>query len=207
LAQRSSAAAREISELIAESGDHVSRGVDLSGQAGQALKQIEKSFADIATEVAEIAASSVQQSSGLAEINVAMTQLDQVTQQNAAMFEETSAASHALRQESQSLLQLMEQFRTGSEPAYGNSGGTSAPRQKATNPVEAGPAVASMPPFTSRSRSARQNATVARTAQNDDIAASATKVGRSGSRSAALALDTVPVTTPPAVAADGWEDF
>ncbi len=148
LAQRSSAAAREISQLIAESGGHVSRGVDLSGQAGQALTLIEKSFAEIANEVTEIASSSLQQSSSLAEINGAMTQLDQVTQQNAAMFEETSAASHALRQESQALLKLMEQFRTGSDTGRGLS---AAPQATPRPGVAAGPTPQPKPVFAWRS--------------------------------------------------------
>ncbi len=207
LAQRSSAAAREISQLIADSGDHVSRGVDLSGQAGQALKQIEKSFADIATEVAEIAASSVQQSSGLAEINVAMTQLDQVTQQNAAMFEETSAASHALRQESQSLLQLMEQFRTGSETARRGVGATGSPKSRSESAGETGPASPPVPTFTSRSRAARSATVATAPAPEDALAAAPTPAARTGSTSVALAMERLPETAPAAVAADGWEDF
>jgi methyl-accepting chemotaxis protein len=186
LAQRSSAAAREISQLIAESGGHVSRGVDLSGQAGQALKQIEKSFADIATEVTEIASSSLQQSSSLAEINGAMTQLDQVTQQNAAMFEETSAASHALRQESQSLLKLMEQFRTGTEAVLETSGGARTPRPTDGIPVDTGAAKPPTPVFASRSGAVRQSTSAAL---------------------AALAVDPAHSMASPAVAVDGWEDF
>ncbi len=112
LAQRSSSAAREISSLIHESDAQVARGVTLAGKAGDALRGIEGSFLQIAREVAEIAMSSKTQSASLGEINLAMNQLDQVTQQNAAMFEETSAASHSLRQESMALLELMQQFKT-----------------------------------------------------------------------------------------------
>ncbi|MEJ2028851.1 MAG: methyl-accepting chemotaxis protein, partial [Maritimibacter sp.] len=96
LAQRSSDAAREINELISSSGAQVKRGVDLVDQAGNALRGIVDSVKEIAENVSAIAVSSKEQSSGLVEINEAMNQLDQVTQQNAAMFEETTAASHAL---------------------------------------------------------------------------------------------------------------
>ena len=113
LAQRSSDAAREINELISASGGQVKRGVDLVGQAGEALKGIVESVSEISKHVSEIAVSSREQSSGLAEINAAVNQLDQVTQQNAAMFEETTAASHALTREAETLARTMGRFKTG----------------------------------------------------------------------------------------------
>lgn len=113
LALRSSDAAREINDLISASGQHVKRGVDLVGEAGNALSQIVDSVSNISTHVSEIAASANEQSTGLAEINKAVTQLDQVTQQNAAMFEETTAASHALTREAETLSNTMSQFKTG----------------------------------------------------------------------------------------------
>lgn len=103
LAQRSSEAAREINDLISKSGSLVKRGVGLVGQTGDALRGIVSSVSEIANNVSEIAESSREQSSGLAEINAAVNQLDQVTQQNAAMFEETTAASHALTREAENL--------------------------------------------------------------------------------------------------------
>lgn len=115
LAQRSSDAAREINDLISASGQHVKRGVDLVGQAGEALGEIFESVTNISTHVSEIAISSNKQSTGLAEINTAVNQLDQVTQQNAAMFEETTAASHALTREAEILSEAMSKFNTGSE--------------------------------------------------------------------------------------------
>lgn len=117
LAQRSSEAAREINALIGASGGQVRRGVDLVDQAGEALKEIVESVKKITHNVSEIAVSSREQSAGLAEINTAMNQLDQVTQQNAAMFEETTAASHALTREAETLTQTMARFRTGQSTA------------------------------------------------------------------------------------------
>ncbi len=113
LAQRSSDAAREINELISASGSQVKRGVDLVDQAGVALVDIVETVSEINTKVSEIAISAREQSSGLAEINEAVNQLDQVTQQNAAMFEETTAASHALTREAEALTQTMGQFSIG----------------------------------------------------------------------------------------------
>lgn len=113
LAQRSSDAAKEINDLISESGQHVKRGVDLVGRAGEALGEIFESVSNISTHVSEIAVSSNEQSSGLVEINTAVNQLDQVTQQNVAMFEETTAASHALTREAETLSETMSKFKTG----------------------------------------------------------------------------------------------
>ncbi|PZX14738.1 methyl-accepting chemotaxis protein [Celeribacter halophilus] len=110
LAQRSSDAAREINDLISKSGDLVKRGVSLVGETGEALSGIVRSVSEISNNVSEIAVSSREQSSGLAEINTAVNQLDQVTQQNAAMFEETTAASHALTKEAENLTQTTSRF-------------------------------------------------------------------------------------------------
>ena len=112
LAQRSSDAAREINDLISRSGSQVKRGVALVGNAGDALERIVSSVAGIADHVSGIAASAAEQSTALDEINSAMSQLDQVTQQNAAMFEETTAASHALTSEAETLFSTMERFQT-----------------------------------------------------------------------------------------------
>ena len=112
LAQRSSDAAQEIATLITASSNHVCRGVNLVDQTGQALKGILNAVTDVATRVSEIAASSREQAAGLSEINHAMNQLDQVTQQNVAMFEETTAASHSLSRGAENLRETTRQFRT-----------------------------------------------------------------------------------------------
>ena len=113
LAQRSSDAAHEINKLIAAAGGQVKRGVELVDQTGSALKGIVDSVKEISRNVSDIAVASREQSSGLVEINDAMSQLDQVTQQNAAMFEETTAASHALTRGAEDLAQTTSRFRTG----------------------------------------------------------------------------------------------
>ncbi len=112
LAQRSSEAAREINGLITQSSDQVKRGVDLVDRAGNALRGILDSVTEISQHVSEIAVSAREQSAGLGEINAAVNQLDQVTQQYAAMFEETTAASHALTREAETLTTSMARFET-----------------------------------------------------------------------------------------------
>jgi len=112
LAQRSSEAAREINSLIGASGEQVRRGVDLVDRTGKALHGILESVVEISRNVSDITTSSREQSAGLAEVNEAVNQLDQVTQQNAAMFEQTTAASHALTREAETLSASMARFKT-----------------------------------------------------------------------------------------------
>ncbi|MGC1495863.1 MAG: methyl-accepting chemotaxis protein [Sulfitobacter sp.] len=121
LAQRSSDAAREINALISSSGDQVRQGVDLVDKTGAALASIVTSVSEISNRVANIATSAREQSSGLAEINSAVTELDHVTQQNAAMFEETTAASHALTAEADALANAVSRFRLNKADAHGGS--------------------------------------------------------------------------------------
>ena len=111
LAQRSSDAAREINELITASGEQVREGVELVDRTGSALNEIVHSVSEISKRVADIASSAREQATGLHEINQAVNELDSVTQQNAAMFEETTAASHALRSEADALAKAVKQFR------------------------------------------------------------------------------------------------
>lgn len=111
LAQRSSAAAKEIKSLISASTQHVGRGVEQVGRAGDALANIVNRVGHISTLVSNIASAAAEQSTGLAEINVGMSQLDQVTQQNAAMVEESTAASQSMNQEASGLSELVAQFQ------------------------------------------------------------------------------------------------
>ncbi|WP_299830787.1 methyl-accepting chemotaxis protein [uncultured Roseobacter sp.] len=111
LAQRSSDAAREINALISSSGDQVEQGVDLVDKTGSALASIVSSVSEISKRVSTIATSSREQSAGLNEINTAVNELDHVTQQNAAMFEETTAASHALTGEADALAAAVARFK------------------------------------------------------------------------------------------------
>jgi methyl-accepting chemotaxis protein len=123
LAQRSADAAKEIKTLIATSASEVSQGVDYVGKAGEALRAIADEVDQIDVLVGEMAASAAEQARGLAEVNTTMNQMDQVTQQNAAMVEETTAASHALAQEATRLQQRMSELRI--------EGGASAQRRAA----------------------------------------------------------------------------
>jgi methyl-accepting chemotaxis protein len=116
LAQRSAEAAREIKALIATSAQQVGTGVQLVNETGQALARIVGQIKEISGVVAEIAASAQEQATGLNEVNSAIGAMDQMTQQNAAMVEESTTASHALAEEAETLTQLTAQFQISKQP-------------------------------------------------------------------------------------------
>lgn len=113
LAQRSAAAAKEIKSLISASHGQVKIGVDLVGATGTSLTRILLQVTEISGVVAAIAASAKEQAIGLAEVNTAANQIDQVTQQNAAMVEESTAAAHNLVTETDRLTTLLQRFQVG----------------------------------------------------------------------------------------------
>jgi methyl-accepting chemotaxis protein len=111
LAQRSADAAKEIKALISASGQQVEAGVKLVGETGEALARIMAQVVEAAGLVSEIAASAQEQATGLAEVNTAVNSMDQATQQNAAMVEESTAASRTLAGEAEELARLAARFR------------------------------------------------------------------------------------------------
>jgi methyl-accepting chemotaxis protein len=121
LAQRSADAAKEIKGLISKSSTQVADGVQLVAEAGKSLDRIMVQVGEINKVVIDIAAGAQEQATGLAQVNTAINQMDQVTQQNAAMVEQSTAASHALTQETAQLRDLVDQFRvSGGGPATSN---------------------------------------------------------------------------------------
>jgi methyl-accepting chemotaxis protein len=96
LAQRSSQAAKDIKDLITSSSGQVQEGVELVNKAGGALTEIVESIKKVALIVAEIASASAEQSTGIDQVNTALTQMDEVTQQNSALVEENASAAKSL---------------------------------------------------------------------------------------------------------------
>ena len=140
LAQRSSDAAKDIKDLISDSAQHVQTGVTLVDQTGAALEKIVNQVANVDSLVSDIASSANEQATGLAEVNNAVNDMDRVTQKNAAMVEESTAACHALTNESDELTRLVRHFKvSGSEgilqPA--NSGSYSSTPTNAPAPIHA----------------------------------------------------------------------
>jgi methyl-accepting chemotaxis protein len=121
LAQRSATAAKEIKGLIADSAGKVEEGGRLVSQAGATMQEIVAGIAGVSAIMTEIAAASGEQSLGIEQINQAVTQMDQVTQENAALVEEAAAASDSLREQAQALSQLVATFRLDERDAHGSA--------------------------------------------------------------------------------------
>ncbi len=128
LAQRSAEAAKEIKTLISASSTQVTSGVELVGETGDALKAIGDYVVQINDLMDAIAGSAREQTTGLAEVNTAVNQMDQTTQQNAAMVEQSTAAAATLAGESSRLRELVSQFRLA-----GGAASVSAQRSSAAS--------------------------------------------------------------------------
>jgi methyl-accepting chemotaxis protein len=112
LAQRSAQASKEIKALIADSGNQVREGVKLVRHAGDALSDIVNSVKRVADIVADIASASSEQSTGLEQINIAVSKMDEMTQQNAALVEQSSAAARSMDEQASQLTEMMQFFTT-----------------------------------------------------------------------------------------------
>jgi methyl-accepting chemotaxis protein len=110
-------AAREITSLIRTSTTEVEGGVRLVSQTGVALKSIESNVVEINRHMDAIATSAKEQAAGLSEVNTAVNQMDQVTQRNAAMVEESNAASASLKAEVTTLRRIVSRFDLGPRSA------------------------------------------------------------------------------------------
>lgn len=112
LAQRSATAAREIKDLIGNSVERVAAGANLVQEAGTTMNEIVASVKQVLDRIGEISLAATEQSQGIGQINVAVSQLDQMTQQNAALVEESAAAAESLKQQARHLTELVHLFRT-----------------------------------------------------------------------------------------------
>ena len=135
LSQRSSHALKEIKKQIVSSDANVKMGVGLVKQAGDSLGEIVESVKKVASLVAEIAAASQEQSLGIDQVGKAVNNMDQMTQQNAALVEETNAALQSAQVQVAELRQAVAFFKTGAE--VGNPAASVAPQSRpaANNPV------------------------------------------------------------------------
>ena len=113
LAQRSSQAAKDIKDLITNSSSQVQEGVDLVNKAGASLTEIVESIKKVAQIVSDIAVASNEQATGIDQINTALNQMDEVTQQNSALVEENAATAKTLEQQSGAMNTSVGTFRLG----------------------------------------------------------------------------------------------
>ncbi len=136
LAQRSAGAAREIKALIGDSVEKVEAGTRLADAAGKTMNEIVDSVKRVTDLIAEIAAASQEQSSGIGQVNMAVTQMEQVVQQNASLVEEATAATESMKDQAATLLQSVSRFKLDDERAGGYA--NVHPREKhAAAPVTA----------------------------------------------------------------------
>ena len=159
LAQRSAEAAKEIKGLIGASVDKVDAGTRLVADAGQTMSEIVGSVQRVSDIIGEITAASGEQSDGIGQVNVAVTQLDQMTQQNAALVEESAAAAESLKEQASRLAQVVQIFRIDGAAASAVHRPTPtraapaapAPRAAAPKPVASTPTQTAVAPAPRRS--------------------------------------------------------
>ncbi|MCK9395546.1 MAG: methyl-accepting chemotaxis protein [Methylobacter sp.] len=135
LAQRASAAAGEIKNLIGDSVEKVEDGTKLVAQAGKTMEEIVNSIRSVTTIMSEISAASVEQTSGIEQVNQAITQMDDVTQQNAALVEQAAAAAESLEEQTEHLSGTVAGFKLhgGSHSSTGSVNAESVAVYSPTN--------------------------------------------------------------------------
>ncbi|MEG3000976.1 MAG: methyl-accepting chemotaxis protein [Comamonas sp.] len=137
LAQRSATAAKEIKQLIDDSVDKVAAGSQQVAQAGKTMEEIVGSVRRVTDIMAEISAASHEQTSGIEQINTAVSQMDQVTQQNAALVEESAAAAASLQNQAATLADIVSVFQLGASSARpAPASAAVVPRQPALAPSQ-----------------------------------------------------------------------
>jgi methyl-accepting chemotaxis protein-1 (serine sensor receptor) len=136
LAQRSATAAKEIKGLISDSVEKVHTGSKLVDASGETLNEIVGSVKKVSDIVAEIAAASQEQSSGIEQVNKAIMQMDEVTQQNAALVEEAAAAAKSMEDQAQKMVELMSFFRTSGVHTSVSSAAKTTARPVARAPLK-----------------------------------------------------------------------
>ncbi len=190
LAQRSANAAKEIKALIGASSAQVENGVNLVGETGKALQAIIAEVEEINSHVSTIVTAAREQATGLQEINTAVNTMDQGTQQNAAMVEEQTAASHALAREAEALNSLIGQFNLG-----GRARGTTAFAPSSTHAAPRSAAPAPKPSFVAKPRPAAK------------IAAPSARPVSSPARALGQSLAQAFAAAPAQPATQDWEEF
>jgi len=127
LASRSADAAKEIESLISDSVSRVDRGAQLVNDAGTTMEGILRAVTEVTTIMKQIASASAEQSKGISQVGVAITQMDSVTQQNASLVEEVSAAAAALERQTEELQRSVQRFRLSANDREREAASVNAP--------------------------------------------------------------------------------
>jgi methyl-accepting chemotaxis protein len=193
LAQRSAEAAKEIKSLIGTSVDKVETGSKLVQDAGSTMDEIVASVQRVTDIIGEISAAALEQSQGIGQVNEAVTRLDQMTQQNAALVEESAAAAESLKDQAHRMTTVVAGYRTDAADSWNTAPKAAAPAPKAAAKTNFKPA--------------------AKAASTPYKPAAAKRVAAAAAKPAATKPSAAPVAAPapaPAVAAaggDDWESF
>ena len=118
LAQRSSAAAKEIKDLIGVSGAQVAQGGALAGEAGDAMRHVVEGIAKVSAYMHDISAATQEQNTGIAQVNQAIIGMDDVTQQNAALVEQAAAAAQSMQEQARQLSELVRLFKLEGDSSF-----------------------------------------------------------------------------------------
>jgi len=203
LAGRSAEAAKEIKALISASVENVESGSAQVAQAGQSMEEIVSSVRRVSDLIGEITASSTEQRDGIAQVNQAVTHLDQMTQQNAALVEESTAAAASMRDQAQKLAEVVSMFNVGAVAVRAPA----APPRAAAAPRPA-PAASRAVPAPARTALAGKPAARAAAPATARLTSSAPKKATAAHKSAAAGP--APAPAPRATAKGGdddWESF
>jgi methyl-accepting chemotaxis protein len=133
LAQRSGTAAKQIGELIRESIEKIAKGTTQANSSGEAISEIIKSVKNVTNLITEINAASNEQKSGMDQINIAIMELDKMTQENSALVEETAAASEEMASQAEDLINMTKMFKIEEDTTaeiYKKSGSPEAPKEE-----------------------------------------------------------------------------
>lgn len=199
LAQRSAQAAKEIKTLINDSVDKVGQGSELVDQAGVTMSEVVDSVRRVSDIISEITAAGMEQSTGISQINDAVTEMDTLTQQNAALVEEAAAAAASLQKQAEHLSDVVGVFKLDGSSQGTPSAATSEPGMAAAKPV-----AALKSPIKSPLKSPHKAATTVtkKTAARPAL----TRPAASAGAKPAAATKT-PKTAKPADSEDDWEEF
>ena len=204
LAQRSAEAAKEIKSLITASVANVDAGSSQVAEAGKSMQEIVESVRRVTDLIGEISAAVHEQHDGFAQVNQAVSNLDQMTQQNAALVEESSAAATAMNEQAQRLAQVVAVFNVG------NAGGLSMSYQRPASPAAAAVnAVRSAPAAVPAPQPAKDKVEPVRKPVAASPVASAASTPAKARPAASLAAPAAakPATSTKAAADDDWESF
>ena len=200
LAQRSAQAAREIKSLIGTSVERVEAGGKQVAEAGATMGEIVSQVKRVTDLIGEITAATVEQSGGIGQVNLAVTQLDQMTQQNAALVEQSTAAAESLRDQADELAKTVSAFRLAQEASLARPASATAPRPGSA-------------PMAKPAQSARVSTALKPATASASGAPKASPAVADAPRAPAAA--TKPQAAPPAAvtkveaktASDDWEEF